>query len=178
MSENLIHPVEPKKPGPMTTTDLEALSPKSIAELAMAATLRSKTASPPWRPVIHFWTDRRVKGKHALLLGVRVRGKVVAPPAHIAARRPENATAFVRVWAADLWDWVMQHHGEIGRAVEIAAASVWEPLGPPPQEGTKAINAWRSAMRDQVNGLAQLLEARALGKEASEEPPIEGPTDG
>lgn len=73
---------------------------------------------------------------------------------------------------------VMQHHGEIGRAVEIAAASVWEPLGPPPQEGTKAINAWRSAMRDQVNGLAQLLEARALGKEASEEPPIEGPTDG
>ena len=142
----------------------------------MAATLRSKTASPPWRPLIHCWTDRRVKGKHPPAR-VRVRGKVVAPPAHIvrAGRRTPRPSSASGCGPLELGD--ATPRGDWAR-VEIAAASVWEPLGPPPQEGTKAINAWRSAMRDQVNGLAQLLEARALGKEASEEPPIEGPTDG
>jgi hypothetical protein len=127
--------------------NLEALSPRSLAQLCVAATLRAQLTHPVGRPSLEFWTAREPHAKHVEVLG-KVRGKVspVRP-----VEQPADAKAFVRVWAGDVWDVLLKDYPAITLAVEGAAQQ--ELSLPGPRHDT--------AHRARALRLAQYLEAAA-----------------
>ena len=138
----------PSRPRAPKCVDLEALSPRSLAQLCVAATLRAQLTTPLGRPSLQFWTSREPTGRYVAVLG-KVQAKVqgVRP-----VDTPPGAKAFVRAWADEVWDVLRKEHPVVALAAEHTAQAMLSAPGAPRHDTARRARAMR---------LAEYLEAAA-----------------